>query len=109
MTVNFAIAIDNLKRVTPSSQPLGCAKGGPFNVRQRMPRNYLCRSDKGFIAFGLYSRIPFFEEPSGKTLIRNCATVRRIHDSKLKFPGAHVMARWQQPKRRADRVSGTES
>jgi predicted transcriptional regulator/DNA-directed RNA polymerase specialized sigma24 family protein len=46
---------------------------------------------------------------TGETLIRNCAKVRRIYASKLKFPGAHVMARRQQSKRRAHRLTANES
>ena len=45
---------------------------------------------------------------TGKTLICNCAKVRRIYASKLKFSGAHVMARRQQSQRRARRLTATK-
>ena len=63
MTINFVIAIDNLKRVAPPSEAtcfLDCAKDGPVNMRHRMPRNYLRRSDMGLIDFQLY---PFVLAP----------------------------------------------
>jgi len=57
VTINFDIAIDNLKRVASPSEAtcfLDCAKDGPVNMRHRMPRNYLHRSDKDFTGFDLY-------------------------------------------------------
>ena len=46
-----------------------------------------------------------YDGAGGETLTGNCAKVRRIYASKLKFPGAHVMAPWQQSKRRACRLT----
>src|SRR5512144_1797577 len=46
-----------------------------------------------------------YDGAGGETLIGNCAKVRRIYASKLKFLAAHVMARRQQSRRRARRLT----